>query len=142
LKRQWLYSVCSNIGRVDAVVKTAGDIFLFEFKLNGTADAAMAQIRQKRYFEPYLDDGRRITLVGVEFAKETRNLGEHRIEPLDASQCMARIREPGEAYAPTAETGSAERERLEIARRMKARGIAPAIIAEVTGLRSILSKRV
>jgi hypothetical protein len=120
--------VSTNIGRVDAVVRTAADIFIFEFKLNGSADAAMAQIRQKRYFEPYLDDGRRITLIGVAFAKETRNLGEHRIEPLDATSAPARTREPGEAYA------SVESERLEIARRMKARGIAPAIIAEVTGL--------
>jgi hypothetical protein len=28
----------------------------------------MEQIRQKRYFEPYLDDGRRITLVGAAFS--------------------------------------------------------------------------
>ncbi len=126
--------VSTNIGRVDAVVKTAGDIFIFEFKLNGTAAEAMAQIRAKRYFEPYLDSGRRITLIGVEFARETRNLGEYRIEPLDAAQEPARIREPGEAYATTAETGSAESARREIALRMKALGIAPAIIAEVTGL--------
>jgi len=126
--------VSTNIGRVDAVVKTAADIFIFEFKLNGSADAAMAQIRAKRYFEPYLDDGRRITLIGVEFAKETRNLGEHRIEPLDTAQEPARIRETGEAYAPAVETDGVELERLEIARRMKAKGIAPAIIAEVTGL--------
>ena len=128
--------VSTNIGRVDAVVKTASDIFIFEFKLNGTADAAMAQIRQKRYFEPYLDDGRRITLIGVAFAKETRNLGEHRIEPLDVAKDTARIREPGEAYATAPETGSVEHERQEIARRMRAKGISPAIIAEVTGLRA------
>lgn len=126
--------VSTNIGRVDAVVKTAAGIFIFEFKLNGSADAAMGQIRAKRYFEPYLDDGRRITLIGVAFAKETRNLGEHRIESLNTAQEPARLRETGDSYATAPAPGSAENERLEIARRMKAKGIAPAIITEVTGL--------
>jgi len=70
----------TNIGRIDAVVKTKTDIFVFEFKLAGTAQQAMRQIREKRYFEPYLTDGRRITLVGVAFSKKTRNLGRCLIE--------------------------------------------------------------
>jgi len=78
--------VSTNIGRVDAVVKTDADIFIFEFKLNGTADEALAQIHAKRYFEPYLDDGRRITLIGVEFAQATRNIGPHRIEVQSTGQ--------------------------------------------------------
>ena len=73
--------VSTNIGRIDAVVKTADDIFVFEFKLHDSAGAAMEQIRDKRYFEPYLADGRRVTLVGVAFDPETRNLGTWLIEP-------------------------------------------------------------
>jgi hypothetical protein len=75
--------VSTNIGRIDAVVKTKTDIFLFEFKLNGTAKKAMAQIREKRYFERFMDDGRRVTLVGVAFSRKTRNLGRWLIEPVD-----------------------------------------------------------
>ncbi|OHD77698.1 MAG: hypothetical protein A3J97_17375, partial [Spirochaetes bacterium RIFOXYC1_FULL_54_7] len=67
--------VSTNIGRIDAVIKTATDIFIFEFKLNGSAAQALAQIRDKRYAEPFLDDGRRITLVGVAFSRKTRNIG-------------------------------------------------------------------
>ena len=39
------------------------DIFLFEFKLGGSAQAAMRQMREMRYAEPYAADGRRVTLV-------------------------------------------------------------------------------
>jgi len=70
----------TNIGRIDGVVKTADDIFIFEFKLHDSAESAMAQIRERRYYEPYLDDGRRITLVGVAFDRETRNLGRWVVE--------------------------------------------------------------
>ena len=72
--------VSTNLGRIDAVVKTRTDIFVFEFKLHDTAEAALAQIREKRYFEPFLSDGRRITLVGVAFDAATRNLGQWLIE--------------------------------------------------------------
>ena len=49
-------------------------IYVFEFKLQGTAEQALAQIRDKRYFEKYLDDGREIVLVGAAFDPETRNI--------------------------------------------------------------------
>jgi len=124
--------VNTNIGRIDAVVKTADRIFIFEFKLNGTADDAMAQIHGKRYFEPYLDDGRPITLIGVEFAQATRNLGEHRIEMLDTGS-GGQVRETPAAYVAD-KPSTRESDRLEIARRLKAKGIAPEIITEVTGV--------
>jgi hypothetical protein len=132
--------VNTNIGRIDAVVKTANCIFIFEFKLNGTADDAMDQIHEKRYFEPYLDDGRPITLIGVEFAQTTRNLGEHRIETLDTGT-GGQVRETPAAYAAdvAGKPSARESDRQEIARRMKAKGIDSAIIAEVTGLPPDLS---
>ena len=66
----------TNLGRIDAVVKTESDIFIFEFKLHGSAEDALAQIQEKRYAQPYLDDGRRITLIGAAFDPSTRNI-EH-----------------------------------------------------------------
>ncbi len=71
----------TNIGRIDAVIKTANDIFIFEFKLRDTAESALRQIRETRYFEPFLDDGRPITLVGVSFDQVGRNLERWLIEP-------------------------------------------------------------
>ena len=74
--------VNTNIGRIDAVIKTTNDIFIFEFKLHGTAEEAMEQIKEKQYAEPYLDDGRRITLIGVAFSEENRNLNRWLIEEM------------------------------------------------------------
>lgn len=67
--------VKSANGRADAVVWTPDRIFVFEFKLNGTAEEALAQIDAKGYGVPYEADGRDVVKVGVEFDKATRNLG-------------------------------------------------------------------
>ncbi len=68
--------VNTAIGRIDTVVKTKQDIFIFEFKLHGSAEEAMAQIHKKRYADAYRDDGRRITLIGVAFDEVERNISE------------------------------------------------------------------
>jgi hypothetical protein len=34
----------------------------------------LVQIKEKRYFEKYLEDGNRIFLIGIEFSKEKRNI--------------------------------------------------------------------
>jgi hypothetical protein len=49
-------------------------IFLFEFKLNGSAAAALAQIKQKEYFQKYWLSGRAITCVGANFDTATRTV--------------------------------------------------------------------
>ena len=66
--------VRSADGRADAVVKTKDCIYLFEFKLNGTAEQALQQIDQKDYLLSYTLDGRKLVKVGAEFCKEKRNL--------------------------------------------------------------------
>jgi hypothetical protein len=62
-------------GRADLVVWTEEAIYVFEFKLDGTAEAALRQINGKGYAIPYEADGRKIVKVGAEFDKETRNIG-------------------------------------------------------------------
>ena len=61
-------------GRADAVVKTKDTIYVFEFKLNGSAEEALRQIDEKGYLIPYTLDGKRLVKVGVNFNKETRNV--------------------------------------------------------------------
>ena len=68
--------VRTAIGRADAVVKTADYIYVFEFKLTGTAEDALKQIDEKGYLLPYTVDGRRLVKVGVSFDAAKRNLGE------------------------------------------------------------------
>ena len=72
----------TNRGRVDAVVETPCGIYVFEFKLDGTAEAALAQIKAKGYHEKYLRRGKKVTLVGAAFDAEMRNLSDRRIEIL------------------------------------------------------------
>jgi hypothetical protein len=71
--------VRSAHGRADAVVKTDQYIYVFEFKLNDTAEAALAQIDTQEYLLPYTLDGRQLVKVGVSFDKETRNIGRYLI---------------------------------------------------------------
>ena len=62
-------------GRADMVVKTSDYIYVFEFKLNGTAEEALKQIDEKDYLIPYVADHRKLVKVGVDFNKDTRNIG-------------------------------------------------------------------
>jgi hypothetical protein len=72
--------VRSARGRADAVVKTQDHIFVFEFKLNGSAEEALKQIDEKGYLIPYTPDGRTPVKVGVNFSKETRNIERYIVE--------------------------------------------------------------
>ena len=66
--------VRSARGRADAVVKTPKYIYVFEFKLHDTAEAALKQIDEKGYLIPYQADGREVIKLGVEFSAEKRNI--------------------------------------------------------------------
>ena len=66
----------SSHGRGDMAVRFNGHVYLFEFKVVELApeDAAMRQLREKRYVEKYRHLGKPIHLIGVEFSREARNL--------------------------------------------------------------------
>lgn len=72
--------VRSARGRADAVVKTKDYIFVFEFKLDGTAQEALKQIDEKGYLIPYTSAERQLVKVGVNFSAEERNLGNWIVE--------------------------------------------------------------
>ena len=63
-------------GRADMVVETADYVYIFEFKLDGTAAEALKQIDDKGYAEPYAADSRKLFKVGVVFSSEKRNIAE------------------------------------------------------------------
>jgi hypothetical protein len=67
--------VHSAIGRADAVVWTRDTVYVFEFKLNGTAEQALRQIDERGYAVPYEADGRKVVKVGAAFDRDTRNIG-------------------------------------------------------------------
>ena len=72
--------VRSAKGRADAVVKTPDYIYVFEFKLSGSAEEAIKQIDEKGYLIPYSADERQLIKIGVDFDPEERNLGDWIIE--------------------------------------------------------------
>lgn len=71
--------VRSATGRADAVVWTPGYIYVFEFKLDGSAEAALKQIDDKGYLIPYQADGRKLIKAGISFDAQKRNLGERKM---------------------------------------------------------------
>jgi len=68
--------VRSAVGRADAVLKTATHIYVFELKLDGSADEALKQIDSKGYLVPYTCDGRKLVKVGINFDSATRTVSE------------------------------------------------------------------
>jgi hypothetical protein len=62
------------------VVITAREIYIFEFKVNSTAEAALKQIDEKHYADPYAADGRPIIKLGVNFSSSTRNIDRWVVE--------------------------------------------------------------
>lgn len=72
--------VKSATGRADVVVKLEDAVYIFEFKIDGTAEEALAQINEKGYAIPYQSDHRRVVKIGVNFSSETRTVGNWIIE--------------------------------------------------------------
>ena len=58
-------------GRVDCVVETPQYVYIFEFKLDGTAAEALQQIEDRGYAREYAADTRQLYRVGVGFSSET-----------------------------------------------------------------------
>ena len=67
---------CAN-GRIDFVVWMPDTTYVFELKVNGTAQEAMDQINSKGYFLPYETEGCTVVKVGVQFDRETMTVGEY-----------------------------------------------------------------
>ena len=68
--------VTTNRGRIDVAVEVERFIYLFEFKLSGTKEEALQQIKDKQYYQKYLDRGKDIILVGAAFDPQQGNIEE------------------------------------------------------------------
>ena len=67
-------------GRTDMVVLADKAIYVFEFKVNDTADAALAQINENKYAEQFATDPRSVVKVGVSFDIDTWTIKEWKVE--------------------------------------------------------------
>lgn len=67
-------------GRIDLILQTPDYIYVMEFKLNGTAEEALAQINEKGYALPFEKDPRTLYKIGINFSAETRNIDRWMVE--------------------------------------------------------------
>ncbi|MCF7799726.1 ATP-binding protein [Candidatus Babeliales bacterium] len=66
----------TNIGRIDAVVKTNTDVYIIEFKINKSADKALKQINDKKYYEKFRLENKKLVLIGLNFDLKEKNVLE------------------------------------------------------------------
>ena len=71
-------------GRPDAVVHLEQVIYVLEFKLDEPAEVALAQIQEKGYATPYLNQGKTVRAVGLSFNAQQKALDQWLEEEISA----------------------------------------------------------
>ena len=66
-------------GRMDMLVQTKDYIYIFEFKIDKSADEALKQIEEKQYAKPFESDARKLYKIGVNFSSETRRIDSWKV---------------------------------------------------------------
>lgn len=67
-------------GRIDLLIKTTEYIYVFEFKMNRSAQEAIDQINGNGYLLPFNSDSRKLVKIGANFSSKTRTLDSWIIE--------------------------------------------------------------
>ncbi len=70
----------TSSGRIDLSVETPDYVYIFEFKIDKSARAAMDQIHERCYWTKYLSSGKKIFLIGANFDTKSRLLNDWLIE--------------------------------------------------------------
>jgi hypothetical protein len=63
----------TNKGRIDLTIKLPDKVVIIEFKVD-KEESAIKQIMERRYFEKYGAEGKRIYLLGIKFDSKERNI--------------------------------------------------------------------
>jgi len=66
--------LATSNGRADLVLQSEKHVFVIELKIDESADAALAQIKDRRYYEPFMNQGRTVHLIGLNLAFEEKVL--------------------------------------------------------------------
>ena len=61
---------------VSCIVETSDYVYIFEFKLDGTAQEALQQIEEKGYAREYATDSRKVYKIGASFSSETGTISD------------------------------------------------------------------
>ncbi|MCB9292318.1 MAG: PD-(D/E)XK nuclease domain-containing protein [Lewinellaceae bacterium] len=70
-------------GRVDTIIHTDSYIYIIEFKLDESADEALAQIRKQRYGSKYLGQGKEVLAIGINFSSKLKAVAEWKDMPYE-----------------------------------------------------------
>ena len=72
-------------GRIDCVVECPDYVYIIEFKLNGSAEAALNQIDEKGYAKPYAADSRKVIALGINFSSEKGTIDGFRTKEIQCA---------------------------------------------------------
>lgn len=72
--------VNTSDGRIDAVVQTDTHVYVIEFKLDESAEAALAQIRDKGYPDKFKSTKKTLLALGINFSSEQKRVSEWKVE--------------------------------------------------------------
>ncbi|MEO1219007.1 MAG: AAA family ATPase [Bacteroidota bacterium] len=75
--------VMTNRGRIDLLLDMLEVTYILELKLNKSPEEALQQIHEQGYYEPYLNQGKKVGLLGVNFSSKMRNVADWRGVLLD-----------------------------------------------------------
>jgi hypothetical protein len=83
----------TNLGRIDLVLESDTDVYIFELKVDSFAAKALEQIKEKKYYEKYLHipavkpdsssekaQDKAVYLIGLNLSLEERNISEYLVE--------------------------------------------------------------
>jgi len=77
-----IYEDITNQWRIDLTIKLKEKILIIEFKVEKWWEKAIKQIKEKRYYEKYLNENKDIYLLWIDFDKEKRNVKEIEVEKI------------------------------------------------------------
>ena len=66
--------VTTSLGRADLIVSFPKLVYVIELKFNKSAQEALVQIQDKKYYEKYENTGKKITLLGINFDSATKTV--------------------------------------------------------------------
>ena len=67
-------------GRMDMLVQTKDFIYIFELKIDRSAEVALKQIEEKGYAQPFANDNRKLFKIGVNFSTEKKCIDDWKVE--------------------------------------------------------------
>lgn len=67
-------------GRMDVTIQTPDYVYIFELKLDKSAEEALQQIKDSQYARPFQTDSRKVFLIGANFSSATRTVEKWMVE--------------------------------------------------------------